>query len=155
MMSQKVYLPLNQFALVNPQAGTHHQPASRDSLSQKSRLGGLLICHAAEHGVPIALTRGINEEGKYASILYGTYASANKEANLINTELSNQVQTWHVAVYPLEAVNALHNLWLSPVAVTPQVGRRLRLIFNFTWSGLNDISKGLSPIELMCFMVAF
>ena len=70
-------------------------------------------------------------------------------------ELFEQVQAGHVAVSPLEAFNALHNLWLSPVAVTPQVGRRLRLIFNFTWSGLNDISKGLPPIELMCFMVAF
>ena len=51
----------------------------------------------------------------------------------------------------MEAVNYLHNLWFSPVAVTPQVGRRPRLIFDFTWSGLNDISKRLSPMEAMLF----
>ena len=28
----------------------------------------------------------------------------------------------------------------------PQVGRRPRLIFDFTWSGLNDVSKRLSPM---------
>ena len=82
-------------------------------------------------------------------------ASANKEEECINTELFEQVQAGHVTVFPLEAVSALHNLWLSPVAVTYQVGRRLHLIFNFTWSGLNDVSQVLSPIELMRFMVAF
>ena len=78
-------------------------------------------------------------------------ASANKEEECINTELFEQVQAGHVTVFPLEVVNALHNLWPSLVAITPQVGRRPHLIFNFTWSGLNDVSKGLSPIELMCF----
>ena len=59
------------------------------------------------------------------------------------------MQAEHVAVFPLEAVNALHNLWLSLVTFISHVGRRTHLIFNFTWSGLNDVSKGLSPIELM------
>ena len=56
-----------------------------------------------------------------------------------------------MAVSPLEAVNYLYNLWLSLVVVTPQVGRRPCLIFDFTWSGLNDISKRLSPMEAMLF----
>ena len=115
-------------------------------------LSAPLLRHEAEHGVPIALTRGMEEEDKEASIRYGTYASANKEAESnYNEELFEQVQAGHVAVFPLEAVNTLHNLWLSPVAVTPQVGRRQHLILNFTWSRLNDVSKGLSPIELMRF----
>ena len=45
----------------------------------------------------------------------------------------------------------LKNMWLSPVAVTPQVGRRLRLIFDFTWNGLNNIAERLSPMEAMRF----
>ena len=56
-----------------------------------------------------------------------------------------------MAIFPLETVNALHNLWLSPVAVIPQVGMRPRLIFDFTWSGLNNISKRLSPMEAVRF----
>ena len=50
------------------------------------------------------------------------------------------MKTGHVAVFPLEAVTSLQNLSLSPVAVITQVGRRPRLIFDFTWSGINDTS---------------
>ena len=110
-----------------------------------------LIFHTAEHGVPITLPRGMGEEEKEVSIRYGTYASSNKEVEFINADLGKQVQAGHVNVFPLEFFNYLHNLWLSPVAVIPQVGRRLRLTFDFTWSGLNDVSKRLAPIEAMRF----
>ena len=56
-----------------------------------------------------------------------------------------------MVVSPLEAVTALQNLWLSPIAVIPQVGRRPRLIFDFTWSGINDVAERLSPMEAMRF----
>ena len=52
----------------------------------------------------------MDEEEKEAAIRYGTYAFANKEVKFINVELENQVQAGYVAVSPLEAVNALHNL---------------------------------------------
>ena len=54
-------------------------------------------------------------------------------------------------ISPLDAVTALKNLWLSPIAVIPQVGRRPHLIFDFTWSGLNNISECLAPMEAMRF----
>ena len=110
-----------------------------------------LICHAAEHGVPIALLQGMDKDERDAAILYGTHASARKEAEFIHTELADQVQAGHVAVPPLEEVNLIKNLWLLPVAVIPQVGMRLRLIYDFTWSGLNETSKRLSPMEEMRF----
>ena len=69
----------------------------------------------------------------------------------IYTELSKQVQAGHVTVSPLEAVNYLHTMWLSPVTVIPQKGRRPRLIFDFTWIRLNDILKRLSPMDAMIF----
>ena len=50
-----------------------------------------LIRHTAEHGVLIALPRRMDEEEKEAAIRYGTYASANKEAEFINSELDDQV----------------------------------------------------------------
>ena len=88
----------------------------------------------------------MDEEEKEAAIRYGAYVSANKEAEFINTYLGEQFQAGHVAVFPLEAVNYLHNLRLSPVGVIPQVGRRPRLIFDFTPSWLNEVSKRLAPI---------
>ena len=61
-------------------------------------------------------------------------------------ELSKQMEAGHVNVFSFEDVKALHNLWLSLVAVIPQVGRRPRLIFDFTWSGLNKATKRLPPM---------
>ena len=69
-----------------------------------------------------------NEE-KEAAIRYGTCDSDNKEADFINVDLDEQLQEGHVTVFPLEAVNYLHNLWLSLVALIPEVGRRPRFIF--------------------------
>ena len=61
------------------------------------------------------------EEEKEVALRYGTHASTLKEAYFFHTELSEQMHAVHVAVFCLEVVNALQNLWLSPVVVTPQV----------------------------------
>ena len=53
--------------------------------------------------------------------------------------------------FPFKSVTSLQNLWLLPIAVTPQVVRRLRPIFDFTRSGLNDISESLAPMEEIRF----
>ena len=66
-----------------------------------------LLHHASEHGVPIALPRGMDEEERGAAICYGTHASASKEAEFIHAELAEQVQAGHVAVFPLESVTTL------------------------------------------------
>ena len=51
----------------------------------------------------------------------------------------------------MEAVTFLKNLWLSPVAVIPQVGRIPQLIYDFTWRGINKTSKRVSLMEVMRF----
>ena len=56
-----------------------------------------------------------------------------------------------MAIYPLETVTFLKNLWLSPVSFIPQVGKRTQLIYDFTWNRLNKTSKRLSPMEAMRF----
>ena len=87
------------------------RPPELATLPAGARPAAPLLRHtAAEHGVPIALLQGMDEEEKEADIRYGTYAFANKEVKFINEELDKQVQAGHVAVSPLEAINALHNL---------------------------------------------
>ena len=93
----------------------------------------------------------MEEEERQAYIRYGTHAFASKEADFIHTELAEQVQAGHVYVFPLKAVISLQNMWLSPIAVIPQVGRRLQPIFDFTWSGINDIAEDLAPMEAIRF----
>ena len=77
------------------------------------------------------------------------HTSACKEVEFIHTKLAEKVQAGHVAVFPLEAVTSIKNLWLLPVAVITQVRRIPRMIYDFTWSGLNETSKCLSPMEAM------
>ena len=52
---------------------------------------------------------------------------------------------------PLSVIHGLPKLWLSPMAVIPQVGCIPRLIFNFTWSGLNKAITRKPPKEVMSF----
>ena len=66
-------------------------------------------------------------------------------------ELDEKVQAGHVALFPLEAVTSLQNLWLLPVVVILELGRRPRLIFDFTLSGIKDTVERLSPMEVMHF----
>ena len=61
------------------------------------------------------------------------------------------MQAGHVNVFPLEEVNALHNQWFSLAVFIPQMGRRPRLISDFTSSGINNVSKRLDPMEAMRF----
>ena len=93
----------------------------------------------------------MDEEEKEADIRYGNHYSANKEAEFIHADLAEQAQAGHVAVLTLKAVNTLHNLWLSPVAVIPQMGRRPCLISDFTLIGINNVSKRSDPMEAMRF----
>ena len=81
----------------------------------------------------------MDKEEINVSICYGTHTSASKEAEFIHAELAKKVQAGHVSVLPLKAVTSLQNQWLSLVAITPQVGRRLRPIFEFTWRRVNNI----------------
>ena len=57
----------------------------------------------------------------------------------------------HIAISPLATVRDLPNQWLSPVASTPPIGRRPRLIINFTWSGLNEATSWEAPEKVMHF----
>ena len=54
-------------------------------------------------------------------------------------------------VFPLEEVTYLKHLWLLPVTVIPQVGRRPLMIYDFIWIGINKTSKCLAPAEAMRF----
>ena len=56
-----------------------------------------------------------------------------------------------MAVFHFEEVTALQNLWISPVAVISQVGILPYLIFEFIWSGINEATKHLAPVEAMRF----
>ena len=110
-----------------------------------------LLRDAAEHGVLIVLLQGMDDKEQEAALRYGTHAYALKDTEFIHTELDYQVQVGHVAISPLEEVKSLQNLWLSPVALITEVGRRPCLFFDFTWIWLNKATKRVSPMEAIRF----
>ena len=126
-------------------------PPELDTLPAEAHTYSPLLRHVAEHRAPTTLPQKMDKEERDAAICYRTHAYSSKEAEFIHAELAKQVQAGHVSVFPLEEAIALQNLWLLPVAVTPQVVRRQRIIFDFTWSGINNISERLPPMEAMRF----
>ena len=90
-------------------------------------------------------------QDKQAPLHYGTHTSALKDAEFIHADLDEQVWAGHVNVLPLDMITALTNLWHYLLEVMPQVGQIPCLIFYFTWSGINESTKRLSPMEAMRF----
>ena len=100
---------------------------------------------------PISLARGISEEELRAALHYGAHSSAKKEVDFVHQELEDLVQAGHIIFPPLDTVSDLPKLSISPVAAIPQVGRRPGLIFDFTWSGLNEDTSREATKEMMRF----
>ena len=87
----------------------------------------------------------MSEEELCAALHYGTHFPAKKEVEFVHQGLAEQVQAGNIVVFPLDAVQDLPKLWISPVSTSLQVGRRPRFIFDFTWSGLNEATAQKSP----------
>ena len=85
------------------------------------------------------------------AIRYGAHSSATKETTFVQKELQEQAQAGHITLLPLRTVRYLPKLWLSPLAVIPQRGRKPRLIYDFSWSGLNEAVTQVDHKEAMRF----
>ena len=83
-----------------------------------------LLHYAVIHGVPITLLKGMDKKEREAELYYRTHASATKEVEFIHADLVDRFQAGHRSILLLTAVNILSNLWISPVEVNNQVGRR-------------------------------
>ena len=90
------------------------------------------------HGVPIKTEQGMTDTELTQALRYGAHSSATKETTFVQKELQEQARAGHIALFPLRAVRHLPKLWLSPLAAIPQQGRKPRLIYDFSWSGLNE-----------------
>ena len=85
------------------------------------------------------------------AIKYGTHSSATKETNFVRTELEEQARAGHMTLFPLKTVHHLPRLWLSPLASILQRGRKPRLVYDFSWSGLNEVVTQVAHKEAMRF----
>ena len=77
--------------------------------------------------------------------------SATKKTTFVRTKLEEQARADHIALFPLRAVRHLPRIWLSPLAAIPQQGRKPRLVYDFSWSGLNKAVTQVAHKEAMRF----
>ena len=125
-----------------------HEP---NNLPQNQHPVTALLEHMRVYGVPIKIERGMTDAKLTRSIRYGAHSSATKKTTFVRKELQEQAQAGRIALFPLRAVRHLPRLWLSPLAATPQRGRKPRLIYEFSWSGLNEAVTQVSHKEAMRF----
>ena len=64
------------------------------------------------------------------------------------------MQEGNVAIFLVKEIETTPKLWLYLKPVTTQVGRRPPLIFDLNWSGMNESTISLDPMEEMHFDVA-
>ena len=103
------------------------------------------------HGVPIKTERGMTDTELTQAIRYGAHSSATKETIFVRKELQEKSQPGQIALFPLRAVRHLPKLWLSLLASIAQRGRKPRLIYDFSWSGLNEAVTQVAHKEAMWF----
>ena len=101
--------------------------------------------------VPIKIEQGMTDDELTRAIRYGAHSYVTKETTFVRTELQEQSQAGHILLFPLRAVRHLPRLWLSPLGAIPQQDRKPRLIYNFSWSGLNEVVTQVAHKEAMLF----
>ena len=103
------------------------------------------------HGVPIKAERGMVAQELTRAIKYGADSSVTNETTFVMTEIKEQAQACHIALFPLITVRHLPRLCLPPLVAIPQQDRKHRLIYDFSWSGLNEAVTQVSQKEAMRF----
>ena len=104
-----------------------------------------------EHRIPIAMPRDLNDREMKKARTYRAYAAEIKKKSFVRKELTKQLQVGHISVLPLKRVRNIKGLWLPPLAYTIHTGRKSRLVYNFSWSGLNARMQKAAPKDAMVF----
>ena len=66
----------------------------------------------------------------------------------------NQLRVGHILVSPMEKVLRLKGIWIPPLAKITQKGRKIRLLYNFSWSNMNAKVNQAASKEAMQFVIS-
>ena len=97
-----------------------------------------LITHMRIHVVPIKAEQGMTKQDLTTAIRYGARSSATKETAFFRTDMAEQARAGHISLFPLRAVRHLPQPCLSLLAAIPKRGRKSCLVYDFSWSGINE-----------------
>ena len=105
-----------------------------------------LLDQMRKKGTPVKIYEPpLTPEQLAAAIAYGSHNSCNRDPSFLRTEMRDFVEKGFWIVLPLEDTVGLNGLRLSPAGLIPQRDRRDRIVIDYTWSGVNEATRCLSP----------
>ncbi len=111
-----------------------------------------LLRQYKSRGVPVVMSTAPWSPGRIqAALQRGPHKSAIEHSEFLRSEFANMVQKNQWVVLPFSSVADLPGLCISPMGVVPQHERRPRTIVDYTYSGVNQTTQPIAPMEAMQF----
>ena len=114
-----------------------------------------LLNHPVEFGASTKITLCPTNKAQNRALAHGTHISPHRDSHFVLEELHLQAKAGDVILLLLSLVVHLPNFLLSPVAAFPQENRKLRLIYDCSFFGINKASVPLAPMEAVQFSRTF
>lgn len=109
-----------------------------------------LLQHYKSNGVPVMFHgQPWNQEELNTAMKRGPHKSANEHVEFLCEDFADMIDKDQWLILPFEEVKDLPGLRLSPPGVIPQRNRRPRWIGDYTWSGVNQDTVPLAPMDAM------
>ena len=103
-----------------------------------------------KHGCPVRLHSKPWSKAKITQALQrGPHQSCNNYIDFLKEEFADMIGKSQWVVLPFDLAKSLPNLTLSPPGVVPQWDRRPRWICDYSFSGINQDTVPLAPLESM------
>ena len=111
-----------------------------------------LLQHIKKRGIPVVLsTPPWSHTQLNQAIKRGPHRSCHHYIDFLEEEFLDMMQKNQWIILPYAIAKSIPNLCLSPPGVVPQRNRRPRWIGDYSWSGINDATLPLAPLDSMQF----
>ena len=97
------------------------------------------------------ITISMNNSDLKKALTHGIHYSADQKKAFVRKDLAKHLRVVNIVILPWEDVKHLKRLWLSPLAHITQTGIKTRLIYDFSWSQLNETVRPAVKKEVMWF----
>ena len=139
-------LCLKKLGLTGFIASVRGEPDIHSAVGTLPHEAAPLLDQMQKKGTPVKIDAPpLTQEQIAAAIAYGSHNSCNRYPSFLHIEMRDFVEKDFWIVLPLENVVGLNGLRLSPVGLDPQRDRRDRIVIDYTWSGVNEANRRLSP----------
>ena len=111
-----------------------------------------LLKHYKNRGAPVKFsTMDWSRERISQALARGAHQSCMAYVDFLCDEFVDMIQKGQFVILPASEAMKLPGLRISPPGVVPQAERRPRMIVDYSFSGVNDETLPLAPIEAMQF----